>query len=138
MQLLQQIQGLDVNKATVLNNRGNQLANLRLGFQSGSNNLASQNAQLQAQAKRDSKSGAGSAIGAGLNVVGSLFSDIRLKENLMPVGKLDNGLTVYVGNYIGQKPTQLFLLAQEVQKVKPEAVGEEDGFLYVNYKEAVK
>ena len=56
----------------------------------------------------------------------SFFSDKRLKENLKPVGKLNNGLKVYVGNYkketgLDTRP-QLFLLAQEVQKKKPEAV----------------
>jgi len=77
-------------------------------------------------------------IGAGLAV----FSDKRLKENLKPVGKLNNGLKVYVGNYkkeTGLDTTpQLFLLAQEVQKKHPEAVAKKFGALAVNYKQAVK
>lgn len=83
-----------------------------------------------------------------MNAVGSLagagfaLSDKRLKENLKPVGKLNNGLKVYVGNYkkeTGLDTTpQLFLLAQEVQKKKPEAVGKKFGALAVNYKKAVK
>ena len=69
------------------------------------------------------------------------FSDKRLKENLKPVGKLNNGLKVYVGNYkketgLGTKP-QLFLLAQEVKKKRPEAV-KDFGALAVDYKKAVK
>lgn len=56
------------------------------------------------------------------------MSDKRVKENLKPVGKLDNGLTVYIGNYIEAidpyKMPQLFLIAQEVEKVHPEAVKE--------------
>lgn len=70
------------------------------------------------------------------------FSDKRLKENLKPVGKLNNGLKVYVGNYkkeTGLDTTpQLFLLAQEVQKKKPEAVAKKYGALAVNYKLATK
>lgn len=71
-----------------------------------------------------------------------LLSDERLKENLKPVAKLENGLTVYIGNYkeetgLDTRP-QLFLIAQEVQKVNPDAVGEKDGYLAVDYKEAVK
>lgn len=67
------------------------------------------------------------------------MSDRRLKENIKPVGKLDNGLTVYVFNYKGDKTPQIGLIAQEVQKVKPEAVAEgDDGFLRVNYALAVK
>ena len=71
-----------------------------------------------------------------------VFSDKRLKENLKPVGKLNNGLKVYVGNYkketgLDTRP-QLFLLAQEVQKKKPEAVGKKLGALTVDYKKATK
>lgn len=73
---------------------------------------------------------------------GLAFSDKRLKENLKPVGKLNNGLKVYVGNYkkeTGLDTTpQLFLLAQEVQKKHPEAVAKKFGALAVNYKQAVK
>lgn len=73
---------------------------------------------------------------------GLAFSDKKLKENLKPVGKLNNGLKVYVGNYkkeTGLDTTpQLFLLAQEVQKKHPEAVKKKFGALAVNYKQAVK
>ena len=62
-----------------------------------------------------------------------------MKENLTPVGKLDNGLTVYCFNFKGSTTFQIGLLAQEVQKVVPEAVFEgEDGFLKVNYQLACK
>jgi hypothetical protein len=81
--------------------------------------------------------GAGATIGAA-----ALLSDKRAKENLKPVGKLDNGLKVYVGNYkeeTGLDTTpQLFLLAQEVEKKNPEAVREKGGYLAVNYKKAVE
>lgn len=81
-----------------------------------------------------------------LSTVGALaglsFSDKKLKENLKPVGKLNNGLKVYVGNYkkeTGLDTTpQLFLLAQEVQKKKPEAVKKKFGALAVDYKLATK
>lgn len=82
--------------------------------------------------------GAGATIGA----AALMASDKRLKENLKPVGKLDNGLKVYVGNYkeeTGLDTTpQLFLLAQEVEKKNPDAVGEKGGYLAVNYKKAVE
>ena len=75
------------------------------------------------------------------------MSDERVKENLKPVGKLDNGLTVYIGNYIESvdpyKMPLLFLIAQEVQQVHPEAVkgfkveGFEDPVLAVDYATAV-
>lgn len=82
------------------------------------------------------------SAGASIGAAALLASDERLKENLKPVGKLDNGLNVYVGNYkeetgLDTRP-QLFLLAQEVEKKKPEAVGEKDGFLAVNYRKATE
>ena len=90
----------------------------------------------QRQQRNQSMLGAVGAIGA------SLFSDKRLKENLKSVGKLNNGLKVYVGNYkkeTGLDTTpQLFLLAQEVKEKHPEAVGKKFGALTVNYKKATK
>lgn len=86
----------------------------------------------------------GSLLGAAGSAggFGKLFSDINLKENLDFVGKLNNGLNVYLGNYkpeTGLDTTpQLFLIAQEVEEIKPDAVGEKDGFKTVDYKEAVK
>lgn len=95
----------------------------------------------------------GSLGGATLGAAGSaggfgaLFSDERLKENLIPVGKLNNGLTVYLGNYNDKaleldasldKRTQLFLIAQEVEKINPDAVLDVGGYLKLNYEEAVK
>ncbi len=67
-------------------------------------------------------------------MLASASSDLRLKENISPVGQLDNGLTVYRFNYIGSPQTQIGLIAQEVRDVKPDAVTVgEDGYLRVNY-----
>ena len=93
------------------------------------------------------KSAAAGTIGSLGAAAIMAMSDKRVKENLKPVGKLDNGLTVYIGNYIESvdpyKMPQLFLIAQEVEKVHPEAVkgfkveGFEDPVLAVNYATAV-
>ena len=90
--------------------------------------------------------GATGSLGGGVKAVGSALgslSDIRAKENLTPIGKLDNGLTIYSGSYrpetgLDTRP-QLFLIAQEVMEVKPDAVSENtDGFLMVDYDKATK
>ena len=74
--------------------------------------------------------GLGKGLGGGM-----AMSDKRLKENIKAVGKLDNGLTVYLFNFKGQDVPQIGLIAQEVQKVIPEAVKEgKDGYLRVDYK----
>jgi hypothetical protein len=78
---------------------------------------------------------AGTFTGAG--GLFSKLSDIRTKENIKQVGKLDNGLNVYEYTY---KPEfdipgiHVGVMAQEVIKVKPEAiVMRDDGYMAVNY-----
>lgn len=74
-------------------------------------------------------SGAGSLITA--------LSDARAKEDIRPVGQLDNGLPVYAYRYKGDPTPQIGLLAQEVAAVRPDAVAmRPDGLLGVNYDRA--
>lgn len=64
-------------------------------------------------------------------------SDVRKKENIEPVGKvLDKlqGINLYRYNFIGDDTKRLGLVAQEVVKVFPEVVTEdEDGYLAIDY-----
>ena len=65
---------------------------------------------------------------------GMAMSDKRLKENIKAVGKLDNGLTVYLFNFKGQDVPQIGLIAQEVREFFPEIVNEDaDGYLSLDY-----
>lgn len=63
---------------------------------------------------------------AGGALLGALFglSDRRLKEDITPIGKLDNGLTIYKFRYKGSNEITIGLMADEVKEVKPEAVTE--------------
>lgn len=71
--------------------------------------------------------------------IAASLSDIRFKENLHKVGKLDNGLDVYLFNYKNDKTPRLGLIAQQVRKIRPEAVIEDkSGYLSVRYDLAVK
>ncbi len=64
----------------------------------------------------------------------SLFSDKELKEHIVRVGQLHNGLPVYLFTYKGDNEPRLGLLAQEVLAVRPEAVDiDKSGYLKVNY-----
>ncbi len=68
------------------------------------------------------------------------MSDIRLKENIQPIGKSDKGINLYTWDWneegkriAGNQPT-IGVLAQELREVMPEAVTEgPDGYLRVNY-----
>lgn len=109
----------------------------------GSNNAYDNSYEARQYGHQARTNAMGNLLNAGASIgAAALLSDERLKENLEPVGKLDNGLTVYIGNYkeetgLDTRP-QLFLIAQEVEKVKPEAVKEINGYLAVDYIKAVE
>jgi len=64
---------------------------------------------------------------------GNIFSDQRLKRNITKIGTRPDGLGVYEFEYIWGGGRQIGLMAQEVQGVYPDAVGEAGGYLTVNY-----
>ncbi len=82
---------------------------------------------------------AASQIIGGIGAVGSLVpSDERVKENIEPVGQLNDGQTIYRYNFKGDPKTQIGLIAQEVEKRNPDAVGERNGIKMVDYKNATE
>ena len=78
-----------------------------------------------------------SIISGGLGLFGA-FSDRRLKENIKQVGELDNGLAVYSFNFRGNEMTHIGLMADEVRKIRPEAVREMHGYDFVDYSLATR
>lgn len=68
----------------------------------------------------------------------SFFSDVRLKEDIKRVGTAKNGLPIYTFKYKGDhaEQTHIGYMAQDVEKVHPEAVGESHGFKTVDYNKA--
>jgi muramidase (phage lysozyme) len=68
----------------------------------------------------------------------SFFSDVRLKEDIKKVGTAHNGLPIYTFKYKGDNTEQTHIgyMAQDVEKVHPEAVGESHGFKTVDYDKA--
>ena len=59
-------------------------------------------------------------------------SDERIKENVVPDGTYKD-YNVYKFNYIGDDRQRRGVMAQEVEKVKPDAVSEIDGIKHVDY-----
>jgi hypothetical protein len=83
---------------------------------------------------------AGSFLGplgtAAGSAVAAKWSDRRLKTDITPVGKLDNGLTVYSYRYKAGGPTQIGVMADEVAVKAPHAYvkgGAGNGYDAVDY-----
>ena len=72
------------------------------------------------------------------SVVIPFFSDKRLKENVKTIGKTKDGQDIVRFNYKGSDQTHIGLIAQDVEKKHPEAVGVAGGFKTVNYDKATK
>ena len=65
---------------------------------------------------------------------GGRRSDIALKHDIVLLGHLDNGLGFYRFSYHGSDKTYVGVMAQEVQRVMPDAVTRgSDGYLWVFY-----
>lgn len=75
----------------------------------------------------------GSLIGGWAKSGFMMPSDRRLKEGARVVGRLENGLPVWAFRYRGSDITMLGLMADEVEQIRPEAVGEVSGFKAVDY-----
>jgi hypothetical protein len=85
------------------------------------------------QSTSKEKPGMGKFIGS---VIGAAAagSDARLKEDITPVGRNADGLTVYQYRYKGEPEVYTGVMAQEVAKKKPSALGPMvNGFLTVDY-----
>lgn len=82
--------------------------------------------------------GASSVGGAPLSnsLYSSIFSDERLKEDIEPVGELYDGTNVYRYRYKGDDTPRIGVMAQEVEKTRPDAVVEVGGFKAVDYGKA--
>jgi hypothetical protein len=85
---------------------------------------------MQAKAARDKM------IGDMIGTIGSAAfaaSDRRLKTDIQRIGTTDGGLPVYTYRYKGEDAMQMGVMAQDVEKVNPDAVREFNGYKAVNY-----
>lgn len=106
----------------------------------------------QQQRQQSGNAAMGGLFGLGGSVIGALgklgsagpatgllaLSDRRTKKNIEEVGKLKNGLPVYAYEYIDGGPRQIGVMAQDVEKKKPDAVHEVGGFKMVDYLKATE
>jgi len=77
----------------------------------------------------------GGLFGLGSSALASpwLMSDERTKKDIKRVGTTDGGLPVYTFRYISGGPVQMGVMAQEVEKVIPDAVHVIGGIRHVDY-----
>ena len=68
------------------------------------------------------------------SIIGALgMSDVRVKRNIVPEGTSWKGLDVYTYNYLGQSTRRRGVMAQDVEKIYPDAVSELGGVKHVDY-----
>jgi hypothetical protein len=95
-----------------------------------------ENRKMQLQASVTNAQTSASMFGAGIGLVGALFSDADMKGNLIKIAKhtrLEVPIYLYTRKDTGEE--MIGVLAQDIQKVRPWAVGEKDGYLVVDYRE---
>jgi len=73
----------------------------------------------------------GTALQYGLPL---MLSDARAKRDIKKVGALDSGLPIYSYRYAGSPRTEVGVMAQEAERVVPDAVTEIGGLKHVDYK----
>ena len=69
---------------------------------------------------------------------GGFFSDKRLKNDVKEIGETHDGQPIYSYKYNGDDRTQIGLMAQDVEKKHPDAVGLMGGYKTVDYKKATE
>jgi hypothetical protein len=106
---------------------------LGYSLQSGQNvtGVNQTNSQIEAQNRASNLGFWGNLIGGGAMAYAK-YSDRRLKTSIKRIGSFKNGLSKYSWTYIWGE-NAIGAMADEVQKVIPEAVKEVNGFLTVNY-----
>jgi len=103
------------------------LANLLTGIGSSAGSTST------GYSKGSADSGIGSVVGGALSLGSALFSDERVKEDVEQVGETFDGQPIYRFRYKGEPATRIGLIAQDVERTHPEAVGDIGGIKMVDY-----
>jgi Chaperone of endosialidase len=133
-----------------LNANQNSLANLGWQEQTGIGNANANAALGQDAASANIFGSLGNVLGGiaslgtgggatlGGTLLAGVLSDFRLKDDIEPVGELYDGTNVYRYRYKWDDPgmTRIGVMAQEVERKRPDAIGESGGFKTVDYGKA--
>lgn len=111
------------------------LGRTSVGFQAGNSITGAGNissGQSESTSKSKSKPGIGQFIGQ--VAAGAAASDRRLKMDITKVGEFANGLNVYQYHYVNGAGPYVGVMADEVEKIQPEALGPViGGYMTVDY-----
>lgn len=123
-----QTRGTELN-SQMFNNYLSQLSNLSgLGLQAGG---------LVANAGQRSTGGRPSTLGSIASAAGgiaSIFSDRRLKRDIIKIGEEADGLGIYEFRYLTSIKRVVGVMADEIAKLRPHALGPKiEGYATVNY-----
>lgn len=116
-------------------------ANITQGATSNISNLITGRGNVEAAgvvgASNAISQGRGDLInsGAGIGIAAIMACDSRIKENIKRIGTADNGLPLYLFNYKGDNKPHINVMAQDVEKVKPEAVIEINNIKHIKVRE---
>ena len=95
-----------------------------------------QHRQMQLQASIANAQSKASMFGAGLGLVGALFSDARLKHNIERIGQDERtGFPIYRFTYTHTGQEHIGYMAQDVIQTRPDAIlyDDETGYLLIDY-----
>lgn len=114
---------------TQMNTSGTNYANTASDLYQTQGNLSAAQNNAESAWNRSMWGDIGSAAGTAL----SIFSDRRVKENIIKVGE-KNGFNIYEFNYIWSPKRWRGVIAQEVEEMRPDAViTDATGLKKVNY-----
>jgi hypothetical protein len=83
---------------------------------------------------KNNNDGSGQGCGQGNNFDTSCLSDVRVKDDIVPLTRLNNGINLYRYRYKWDDQRFVGVMAQEVASIVPEAVARgADGYLRVDY-----
>ncbi|MCV9940900.1 cell wall hydrolase [Boseaceae bacterium BT-24-1] len=108
------------------------LANILGGIGSGAGSTSSGSSTT----KTPGSSNIGQYLGAGISLASAMFSDERLKDDIEQIGETFDGQPIYRYRFKGSPKTEIGLMAQDVEDVHPEAVGDFGGIKMVDYERA--
>jgi len=126
-------EGANINQGFYNNYFQNLMGMSDIGLKAGSLISGAGNRSTSTGEKASVASGIGSALQTGASIA-SLFSDIRLKTDIIKIDELPDGLGIYNYHYKGCIEPCTGVMADEVAALRPWALGPTFmGYMTVNY-----